>query len=110
MDFVLLAVQEAHAWDFLRPLTDFAVSIDLPIKVLVLLLSLAFLAIALLAYFRTKSQRFLFITFAFCLFSVKWLFKTFDLFVSPGYFFSDPVENIFELLIFVSLFLALFKK
>lgn len=110
MNSIFLLAQQTQVWDFLRPLVSAAEDYDLYIKAIVLLLSLGFLAISLMAYLRTKSRRFLFVTAAFGLFSLKWLLKIVDLAISPGYFFSDPVENVFELLIFVSLFLALFKK
>ena len=99
-----------YAWDSLRPLTQFALDADPYIKVLVFLLSLAIFVISFLAYRKTKTQKLLFVSFAFLFFALKWLVKVLDLFVSPGRFLSDPSENVFEFLILVSLFMAIFKK
>ncbi|MCX6799210.1 MAG: hypothetical protein NTW59_03900 [Candidatus Diapherotrites archaeon] len=97
-------------WDFLRPISDQAVAIDLVTRAIVLLLSLAMLAIALLAYRKSKSGKALFVSIAFALFAIKWVLKVVDLFVSPGEFFSRPAENAMELLILGSLFVAIFRK
>ncbi len=100
----------SYVWDFLRPFTTVAHEFALPIKFLILLLSLALLFISFLAYRKAKSRKFLFIALAFAFFAIKWTLKIVDIFLSPGLFLADATENIFELLIFVSLFLALFKK
>jgi len=42
-------------WDFLRPITQYAVEIDFATRVIVFLLSLGILAVAVLAYRRNKS-------------------------------------------------------
>ena len=100
----------SYFWDFLRPFTEMAHQFDMPLTWLVFLFSIALLGIAILAYRKNKSRKLLFVFFAFFFFAAKWLLKVFDLYLSPGNFLSDPSENVFELLIFVSLFLALFKK
>ncbi len=99
-----------YFWDFLRPLTDIASQLDTHIKIFVLLLAFAIFVVSLLAYNKTKSKKLAFVTIAFCLFALKWLVKVFDIFFSPGTFLSDSSENVFEFLILVSLFLAIFRK
>lgn len=100
----------SYPWDALRPITDFAVSVDPFVKIIVFLLALGMFVLSFVAYRRTSSKKFVFVSAAFFLFALKWLLKLFDVFVSPGTFFSDSSENVFELLIFAALFLALFKK
>ncbi|HZX19621.1 MAG TPA: hypothetical protein VFF13_01250 [archaeon] len=99
-----------YLWDSLRPVTDFAQSLDLPIKIIVFLLSTAIFVISYIAYSKTKSKRLLLVSIAFFFFALKWLVKTLDLVYSPGNFLSDSSENIFELIILVSLLVALFYK
>ena len=99
-----------YAWDVLRPLSDVAISIDFLTRLIVLALSLAIFLVSYKAYKRVQDRKFLFITIAFGLFTLKWLLKALDLFISPGIFFNDSSENVFELLILASLFYALFKK
>ena len=97
-------------WDALRPMARFAFEFDFPIKVFVLLLATAIFIISLLAYSKSKSKRILLVTIAFFFFALKWLVKIMDVYVSPGEFLSDSSENIFELIILVSLLVALFYK
>ena len=99
---------QTQVWDVLRPLSNVAVQIDFPIKILVFLLASAVFIISLLAYKKSKSKRLLLVSIAFFLFSLKWLIKIVDLIYSPGYFLSDASENIFELGILLSLLVALF--
>ncbi|MEK6972476.1 MAG: hypothetical protein AABW72_00350 [archaeon] len=106
---VLLA-SDIPVWDVLRPLVQFSEQYSFFINIIVLLLALVLLAIAAKAYTKHKSNRFLFLTVAFALFSVKWIIKVIDLFYSPGFFFSSPVETVFELVIFAMLFLALLRR
>lgn len=102
--------QQQHPWDFLRPLTVFAESLDNITRVIVFILTLALLVISFLAYNRMKTKRLLIVFLAFLFFAVKWALKVIDLFFSPGYFLSDASENVFELIILVLLFGALFYK
>ncbi|MCR4369106.1 MAG: hypothetical protein NUV67_04335 [archaeon] len=97
-----------YAWDVLRPFSEFAAAIDMPVKFIVLLLALSIFVISLLAYNKTRSKRLLLVSIAFFLFSTKWIVKILDLYVSPGAFLSDSSENIFELGIMFSLLIALF--
>ncbi len=99
-----------YAWDFLKPITEFAVKVDPVVKIIVFLCALAMFFLSAMAYNRKKTKNLLFISLAFFLFALKWGLKLLDIFVSPGLFFSDSSENVFELLIFASLFLALFRK
>lgn len=99
-----------YVWDALRPLTDVAIQFDPVTKIIVLLLSFGIFVISLLAYKKARSQKLLFVSIAFLLFSLKWLVKAFDLFFSPGNFLSDSSENVFEFFILVMLFFAIFRK
>ncbi len=109
--FLFLPVAFAQApWDFLRPVAQIASQVDPLIKPIVFFLSLALMVIAFLGYKKTKSKKSLLVALAFLFFAVKWGLKVMDVFISPGNFLSDSSENVFELLIFISLFLALFKK
>ncbi|MCD6247449.1 MAG: hypothetical protein J7J87_03410 [Candidatus Diapherotrites archaeon] len=98
-----------YPWDYLRPLAELASRYDFILRPIVLFFSLSMLLLSLLAYRKKKTKRFALIALAFFFFSVKWALKVLDLFVSPGYFFSDASENVFELIIFVCLLLALFR-
>lgn len=104
------AAAEGYAWDYLRPVADFALSIDLPVKIVVFLLSLFVFAISFLSYYKSRSKRILLVSVAFLLFSLKWLVKIVDLVYSPGTFLSDSSENLFELGIILSLLVALFYR
>ena len=106
---MLLLVAE-HPWDYLRPLAEFAARNDVFLRPVVLLFSLFIFALAILAYRKKKTKRFAFVALAFLFFSIKWTLKVLDLFVSPGYFFSDASENVFELVIFAFLLMALFER
>ena len=114
VSLVLLAgialAEESHVWDSLRPISDFASGIDLPVKVIVFLLTAGIFAISLLAYFKSKSKRILLVSIAFLFFALKWLVKIIDLFYSPGNFLSDSSESVFELGIIAFLFVAIFYR
>ena len=97
-------------WDPLRALIDAALSVDMATRIIVFILSLALCVIAILAFKKTKSRKFLFVTVAFLFFTGKWLLKILDLFISPGEFFNRAAENVFELVILASLFIAIFRK
>jgi hypothetical protein len=108
--FLLEYVAPQQPWDPLRLLIGFFENIDIITRLIVFALTIGIFAIALLAYYKNKSTRLLFVAVAFFLFSAKWGLKVLDLFVSPGMFFSDPAENFVELLILASLFIAIFLK
>lgn len=97
-------------WDLLRPIIDQAIIIDFGTRIIVFLLSMALFAISVLAFQRSRSNKFLFVTIAFLLFAAKWALKVVDMFISPGEFFHRAAENVFELAILASLFMAIFKK
>ena len=97
-------------WDFLRPLIDNAVEIDFATRIIVFVLSVAIFIISVLAFRKSRSNRMLFISAAFFLFALKWALKVLDMFFSPGEFFHRASENLFELFILASLFLAIFRK
>lgn len=101
---------EGYLWDFLRPAAEMAGSYDFFTRVIVFVLTLVLMGISLMAYMKVKSQKLMFVSIAFGLFALKWLLKLLDLFISPGIFFADTSENVFELLILASLFYALFVK
>ncbi len=105
-----LVFAESQPWDFLRPLNSAAESLSTVTTWAVFLLSLGLMVIALLAYRRKHSKRYAFIALAFVFFFLKWLLKVVDIYFSPGHFFNWAAESVFELVIFASLFLALFKR
>jgi len=107
---MVVFAQDSKPWDFLRPVSDFAMSIDNVSKALVLFFSLLMFAIAALAYFKVKSKKLLIVAAAFGLFALKYLLVVFDIFLSPGNFFSDAAQNVVELIVFILLFWAIFKK
>ncbi|PIN98985.1 MAG: hypothetical protein COT90_01825 [Candidatus Diapherotrites archaeon CG10_big_fil_rev_8_21_14_0_10_31_34] len=111
VSFLLIPLAFASGpWDFLRPLTEMAYSFDSITKFLVFVVSLVLCFIAVKAYFKSKSKRFLLIGTAFFLFAIKGFLKILDLFVSPGWFLGDASENVFELIILALFFVALFFK
>jgi len=99
-----------YFWDALRPFDQLAISFSTYIKPIVLIISITLFVIAVLAYNKNKSRRFLLIAVAFFFFSAEWLLKTLDIFVSPGSFFSIAAQDVFELVILGALFVALFWK
>jgi len=106
----MISLTLQHPWDLLRPVADFAVAIDKFLRPIVFILSVFLFVLSFFAYHRKKTRRMAFVSLAFLLFSIKWAIKVLDLFLSPGYFFSDASENVFELLIFSSLIIALFEQ
>lgn len=99
-----------HIWDILRPLDKLAVTFDIYLTPVILVVSLALFVIAASAYRKNPSRRFLLIATAFLFFAAQWVLRTIDLFVSPGIFFSIAAQDMFELIVLASLFLALFTK
>ena len=97
-------------WDIFRPVTNQAIAFDFVTTIIIFVLSVALFAVSVLAYRRTRSRRFMFVTIAFFLFAAKWTLNVVDLFISPGYFFHRAANNVFELGILVCLFLAIFRK
>lgn len=113
VSFVLLiglVFAESKPWDFLRPIDSAAESFGAVTTWIVFLLSAGLMVIALLAYRKKHSRRYALIALAFVFFFLKWLLKVVDIYFSPGHFFSWAAESVFELVIFASLFLALFKR
>ena len=105
-----LGTAMALPWDFLNPISDAAAGMDSITKYIVFLLAAAFCLVAFLGWHRTRTQRLLFVWIAFALFAAEWALKILDMHVSQGVFLPDSSENVFELLILASLFLAIFKK
>ncbi len=101
---------DSHVWDALRPISDFALQFDAPVKWVVMLISVAIFAISLLAYSKSKSKRIMLISFAFFLFALKATLKVIDIYYSPGNFFSDAAGDTADFLIMLSMFTAIFYK
>ena len=97
-------------WDFLRPLTQMAWDLNIFAEGLAMVLSIAILVISLLAYNKTKSKRLLLVSAAFFFFTLKWVLKVVDQFVSPYFFVSRAAEAVLDLVILALLFYAIFKK
>lgn len=99
-----------YAWDALRPLSNFALGLDAPLKWLVLLISIAIFGISLMGYLKSKSKRIMVISFAFFLFTAKAAFNVLDIYYSPGNFFSAAANDVADFLIMLSMFAAIFYK
>ncbi len=97
-------------WEILRPVTNIAVEFNFAAESLAMILSIAILAISLLAYRKAKTRRLLLVTAAFFFFALKWVLRIADQFISPGFFFSRASDAIADLLILAILFYAIFKK
>ncbi len=110
LQFGSLVFAEDKPWDMLRPVSDSAKSLELPIGILALLISLGMTIVAFLAYRRQHTRRFLFLLGAFGLFSLKWVITIADLFVSPGDFFSRASSAILDVLVLALIFLAIYHK
>lgn len=107
---LIVFAEESKPWDFLRPVSDFALSLDNIAKIGVLLFALVLCTVSILAYFKVKSKKMLIVASAFSLFALKYVLVVLDVFLSPGLFFSEPSQNFVELIVFVLLFWAIFKK
>lgn len=94
----------------LREFREVIYDFDFLTKTVVFALAIVLCVVASLAYTKSKSKKLLFVLIAFVLFALKWLIKILDVFFLTGGYFTDPLETIFELGIFMFLFLALFKK
>ncbi|MCX6802285.1 MAG: hypothetical protein NT067_04200 [Candidatus Diapherotrites archaeon] len=101
---------EGQPWDALRPLDSFAQAINPLTTWIVFLLAAVLMFLSVTAWLRKKEKRFLFVALAFVFFFLKWLLALLDIYLSPGRFFSWAGGTIVELLIFLCLFLALFKR
>ena len=100
-----------HEWlEPFRVLSNAVIPFDGITRVIVLFITLGLFALAFKAFQRNSTPRLKWVAFAFFLFAFKWALKVLDLFVSPGTFFAETSENVFELLILASLFVAIFSK
>jgi hypothetical protein len=80
------------------------------VLILVLAVAVVLTIIATLAYSKKRNERLLFVAGAFFLFSIKAALKLIDNFLVSEYAYIGIGIQTLELLILVSLFLALFKK
>ena len=106
----LAFAEESRAWDALRPASEFAKDIELIVKWLLLVVSAVLFAISAMAYYKSGSRRVMFISAAFFLFVVASLVKIFDIYFSPGYFFSEASSDLMQLLIMLIIFVAVFVR
>ena len=88
----------------------FLMSLDKFTIALTLLLGLVVLAIAVKAFQKTKSSKFLLIMLAFGLFALEWILKLIDRYYIPGQLLYGPIENLLEMGIIVFLALGFFRK
>ena len=110
---VALSAFEEFRYSFLdntRALYQTLESFDFMTKFIVFIFSAAIFLVSYLAFMRTESNKFLLVTIAFFIFALKLAIQLVDVFYSPGQFFTAPMENIFDLLMLVFLFFAIFKK
>jgi hypothetical protein len=94
----------------LKPLNSFAESVNFLTTWVVFILAALLMALSVSAWTRKKEKRFLFVALAFVFFFIKWFLALLDLYLSPGRFFGWAGGTLVELLIFLCLFLALFKR
>ncbi len=80
------------------------------VLILVLVVAMALTVIATMAYNKKKNERLLFVAGAFFLFSIEAALQLVNNFLLGDYTFIGIGVQTLELLILVSLFLALFKK
>ncbi len=100
----------ANPWDFLRIVPETAALIN-PILIWALLLtSIIILIISIISLKKTKSQRLLFVTIAFTFFFINSFLNVVDFYFSPGYFMNFAVQGLFDFLVILSLFIAIFRK
>lgn len=97
-------------WLILKPLNSFAESVNFLTTWVVFILAALLMALSVSAWTRKKEKRFLFVALAFVFFFIKWFLALLDLYLSPGRFFGWAGGTLVELLIFLCLFLALFKR
>ncbi len=100
----------AAPWDFLRVPTEAATTINPIIMWIAWIISLGVLVVSLLALKKKSTQKLLFVSAAFALFFIKITLGLVDLYASPGIFMNFAVQGVFDLLIILSLFIALFRK
>ena|GEM_PF-782678 len=105
-----LAGTDFNAKENLRQVRELAGNFDFATRIIVFVLSVGIAAVALKAYSKTKSKKIMIVGFAFTFFALKWFFKILTLTVWPATYFTDPIENVFELIIIALLFIALFRK
>jgi hypothetical protein len=109
---ILFLIQSVFAapWDFLRVSTDTAQVINPVVIWVLMLISLGIFAISVIALKKKGSQRLLFVSGAFGLFFLKGVLSLVDIYVSPGIFMNFAVQGVFDLLILIALFIAIFRK
>lgn len=101
---------DIQVWNSLRPLEQASETMNFVSTITVLLLSAGLFAISLKAFQKNNSNRFLLLSLAFGIMFVKFLIKILDFFYSPGYFFSQAAQNVFDFLVLIALFASLIKK
>jgi hypothetical protein len=107
----LALAQSSNAMlDPLRDLTATATSFDSITTHIVLIATAIVTLISFLGYRKVHSKRLLLISFAFLLFTTKSFLKVLDIYVSPGLFFADAAQNVFDLLFLAALFVGLFYR
>lgn len=92
------------------PLKLFLMSLDKFTISLTLLVGIIVLAIAVLAFQKTQSTKFLLIMLAFALFVLEWALKLIDRWYIPGQLLFDPIENLIELGIIIFLAAGIFLQ
>jgi len=97
-------------WDFLREPVNFVGLIE-PLTLWVLLIvSIAMLAIAVLALKKKPSPKLKWVAGAFGLFFAKSALLLVDFYFSPGDFMNKAIVGFFDLCIMIAFFVALFRK
>jgi len=92
------------------PLKFFLTSIDKFTISLTLVIGIIILAIAVIAFQKVQSAKFMLIMLAFALFVLEWAIKLIDRWYIPGQLLFDPIENLIELGIIVFLAAGIFLQ
>jgi hypothetical protein len=100
----------AAPWDFLRPVYEFAAVFTFLFVWLLAIVSIVLLLISIKALRKKHSRRLLLVSGAFGLFALKSVLNLVDFYFSPGFFMNFSVQGLFDLLIILALFIALFKE
>lgn len=101
---------EGYVWDALRPVTEVAKQVELPVTYALFFVSLVIFAISFMGWRKSRSSRILLVSAAFFLFVLKWLIGVVDLHFSPGYFLADASAKVFDFGIMLLLFVAIFYR
>ena len=109
---VVLILLFSNSFAFLSfgdEITVFGLELEKLLNLLSGLLSLALMALTLMAYRRTGNRRLLFVSLAFLLFAVKGFLNGSEVFLGE-WIFIDPVSSVLDFAILLSFFAGILGK